>query len=226
MKRLFIGALCGACLLGLFLPDRCAAQKFRNDYYDTRRAAHDEEALPSGAVVFLGNSITEQGWWNVLFRDPKVVNRGIGGDNTFGMLDRLPGILAAQPSKIFLMAGINDITGGQSTETIAANIARMADMVHAEAPACRLYVQSVLPVSTKRLAYPYMKGHNARVAPLNERLRALCAERGWCTFVDLVPLVSDADGELRKELTKDGIHLQPAAYMLWRDHLRKQKYLR
>ena len=121
MKRLFIGALCGACLLGLFLPDRCAAQKFRNDYYDTRRAAHDEEALPSGAVVFLGNSITEQGWWNVLFRDPKVVNRGIGGDNTFGMLDRLPGILAAQPSKIFLMAGINDITGGQSTETIAAN---------------------------------------------------------------------------------------------------------
>lgn len=215
-------AVCAACVA----PATASAQKFRNAYYDTRRAAHDEEGIPRGAVVFLGNSITEQGWWNLLFKDKRVVNRGIGGDNTFGMLDRLPDILKSEPSKIFLMAGINDITGGQSPETIVANIARMADMIHEAAPACRLYIQSILPVSTKRLAYPYMTGHNAKVAQINPQLAALCAERAWCTFVDIAPLLSDADGELRPDLTKDGIHLHPAGYLIWTERLKRLKYLK
>ena len=142
------------------------------------------------------------------------------------MLDRLPDILKSEPSKIFLMAGINDITGGQSPETIVANIARMADMVHEAAPACRLYIQSILPVSTKRLAYPYMTGHNAKVAQINPQLAALCAERAWCTFVDIAPLLSDADGELRPDLTKDGIHLHPAGYLIWTERLKQLKYLK
>ena len=102
----------------------------------------------------------------------------------------------------------------------------MADMVHDAVPGCSLYIQSVLPVSTVRLAYPYMKGHNAKVAAVNARLRELCAERAWCTFVDIAPLLSDEKGELRKELTKDGIHLQPAGYVIWSDYLKKLKYLR
>lgn len=201
------------------------AQKFHNDYYDTRRAAYDEEGIPEGSVVFLGNSITEQGWWNMLFRT-RVVNRGIGGDNTFGMLDRLPDILAAHPTKIFLMAGVNDITGGQSVDTIAGNIARMADLVREQAPGCELYIQSVLPVSTKRLAYAYIKGHNPVIVRLNERLAELCAEREHCTFVNIAPLLADADGELRTELTKDGIHLYPEAYVIWTDYIKKHKYLK
>ena len=46
------------------------------------------------------------------------------------------------------------------------------------------------------------------------------------TFVDLVPLLSDADGELRIDLTKDGIHLHPVGYVIWTDYLKKQKYLK
>ena len=209
----------------LLAPLALHAQKFHNDYYDTRRAAHDAEGIPAGSVVFMGNSITEQGWWNMLFRTP-VVNRGIGGDNTFGMLDRLPDILAAQPTKIFLMAGVNDITGGQSVDTIAGNIARMADLVREQAPGCRLYIQSVLPVSAKRMAYAYMKGHNPIIARLNVRLAELCAGREGCTFVDIAPLLADADGELRTELTKDGIHLHPEAYVIWTECIKKHKYLK
>lgn len=45
-------------------------------------------------------------------------------------------------------------------------------------------------------------------------------------LVDIAPLLSDEKGELRKELTKDGIHLQPAGYVIWSDYLKKLKYLR
>lgn len=99
-------------LAALFAASGASAQKFHNAYYDTRRAAHDEEGLQQGAIVFLGNSITEQGWWSLLLKHGDVENRGIGGDNTFGMIDRLPDILKSKPRKIFLMAGINDLTGG------------------------------------------------------------------------------------------------------------------
>lgn len=226
MKRLFAITLCALCAGTLLLPAESRAQKFHNDYYDTRRAAHDEEPIPQGAVVFLGNSITEQGWWGQLFKSRPIVNRGIGGDNTFGMIDRLPDILKARPGKIFLMAGVNDLTGGQSVDTIIANIARMADMVHEAAPGCRLYIQSVLPISTKRLAYDYIKGHNPKIRQINVRLEELCAGKAWCTFVNVAPLLSDADGELRRELTKDGIHLYPEAYVIWTNYIKQLKYLK
>ena len=125
-----------------------------------------------------------------------------------------------------LMAGINDLTGGQPVDTIVMNITRMADMVHEAVPGCRLYIQSVLPVNTRRLAYPGLKGHNPQVRTLNARLVQLCDAKPWCTFVDLAPLLSDADGELRIDLTKDGIHLHPAGYVIWTDYLKKQKYLK
>ena len=180
MKRIVI-----LFLAALFAASGSSAQKFHNAYYDTRRAAHDEEGLQQGAIVFLGNSITEQGWWSLLLKRGDVENRGIGGDNTFGMIDRLPDILKSKPRKIFLMAGINDLTGGQPVDTIVMNITRMA-----------------------------------------ARLVRLCDAKPWCTFVDLAPLLSDADGELRIDLTKDGIHLHPAGYVIWTDYLKKQKYLK
>ena len=219
MKRIVI-----LFLAALFAASGASAQKFHNAYYDTRRAAHDEEGLQQGAIVFLGNSITEQGWWSLLLKRGDVENRGIGGDNTFGMIDRLPDILKSKPRKIFLMAGINDLTGGQPVDTIVMNITRMADMVHEAVPGCRLYIQSVLPVNTRRLAYPGLKGHNPQVRTLNARLVQLCDAKPWCTFVDLVPLLSDADGELRIDLTKDGIHLHPVGYVIWTDYLKNQKY--
>ena len=84
----------------------------------------------------------------------------------------------------------------------------------------------MLPGNTRRLAYPGLKGHNPQVRALNARLVRLCDAKPWCTFVDLAPLLSDADGELRIDLTKDGIHLHPAGYVIWTDYLKKQKYLK
>ena len=186
--------------------------------------------VKKGEIVFTGSSLCELFPINEMLQNVepriRVYNRGIGGDNTFGMIDRLPDILKSKPRKIFLMAGINDLTGGQPVDTIVMNITRMADMVHEAVPGCRLYIQSVLPVNTRRLAYPGLKGHNPQVRALNARLVQLCDAKPWCTFVDLAPLLSDADGELRIDLTKDGIHLHPVGYVIWTDYLKKQKYLK
>mgnify|MGYP006140392103 FL=1 len=63
---------------------------FAGPYY-LKRVAYFE-ALPEkkNAIVFLGNSITEVGQWSELFTDPNIINRGISGDVTYGVLNRLP----------------------------------------------------------------------------------------------------------------------------------------
>lgn len=220
MKRIAILLAALGCL------SAATAQQFHNAYYDARIAAHKLEGLAPEAIVFLGNSITEQGWWQVLIPGRKVENRGIGGDNTYGMLDRLPAILESRPRKIFLMAGINDLTAGRAVDEIAANIEKMAEMIHTACPDCLLYIQSVLPVNDSRLAYPAIKGKNPRVRELNARLRTLCDRTPWAAYVDLWPVVADSQGQLRLEYTKDGIHLHPAAYQAWVKHLKKEKLLK
>ena len=201
------------------------AQSGFGDYYDCRLAAHRKAGMPTGAIVWLGDSITEQGWWSFLSKEKGIVNRGIGGDNTRGMLARLPEILESAPRKIFLMAGVNDLSGNRPVEEVAANIRKMLEMVREAVPTCEVYLQSVITPNNDVLAYPYAKGKQAQTHARNGRLKAMCDE-GLATWVDLASLLHNEKGELREELTKDGIHLHAEAYVIWVDHLKKMKYLR
>ncbi len=76
---------------------------------DVNGSAAAEASADKSGVVMFGNSITEFGDWKRLFGDSGVVNRGIAGDNTFGMLDRLSEVIGRRPAKLFVEAGINDI---------------------------------------------------------------------------------------------------------------------
>ncbi|OFY40042.1 MAG: GDSL family lipase [Bacteroidetes bacterium GWF2_40_14] len=228
MKKLF----CLLCVTILALSFTVATaqetkkeSKFGGLYYETRRTAHNQEGLPEGSVVFMGNSITEQGWWNMLFKVKNIVNRGIGGDNTYGMVDRMPEILASRPQKVFLMAGINDISLGFPQDTIVSNIRKMVKMSRKMAPSCKFYVQSVLPLNENRLAFPLVKGKNPVVRDLNSRLKTMCEEEG-IMFLDIASLLSDPNGDLRIELTKDGLHIHSQAYVIWADYLKRSGLLK
>ncbi len=206
----------------IFSP--AVAQSGFGDYYDCRFAAHQKEGMPHGAIVWLGDSITEQGWWDFLSDEEKIVNRGIGGDNTRGMLARLDEILAFEPRKIFFMGGVNDLSGNRPVEEVAENIAQIVEMIRREVPSCEIYLQSLIPLNEDVLAYPYARNKKAQVVELNRRLKALCDE-GKAIWVDVAALLVNERGEVREELTKDGIHLHPEAYRIWVDHLKKMNYL-
>ena len=48
----------------------------------------------------------------------------------------------------------------------------------------------------------------------------MLAQRHGATYVDLWPVFADAAGAIRKELTKDNLHLSTAGYLAWADVLR------
>ena len=219
MKRYII------LLFALVTSVAAMAQSGFGAYYDCRLTAHRKAGIPTGAIVWMGDSITEQGWWSYLTKERNIINLGIGGDTTPGMLARLPEVLEAQPSKIFLMGGVNDLSGNRPVEEIADNVRKMLVMVKERAPKCVVYLQSIITPNDDVIAYPYAAGKQKQTAELNEHYKALCDE-GLAVWVDLRPLLHNEKGEVREELTKDGIHIHPEAYRIWVDHLKKMKYLR
>ena len=190
--------------------------KYSTFYYQ-RATLFEMLPVDSDDIVFLGNSITNGAEWSELFNDPRVKNRGISGDTTDGVYDRLAAIVSGRPKKIFLMIGINDVSRGRTTAEISGGIRAIAERIAAESPSTRLYLQSLLPVND---CYGKFEGHTSRyrqVAEINAEIQKIATDLG-AVYVDLYTRFAEPDsGKMRPELTNDGLHLLGAGYMLWRE---------
>jgi lysophospholipase L1-like esterase len=197
---------------------------YNNTYYQGRMELFANLPAPKHATVFLGNSITERGMWHELVPGKVIMNRGIGGDNTFGVLARLDAIVASQPKKIFLLIGVNDMFRKLPYEVTINNYKRIITRIKKGSPKTTVYIQSVLPINEDLTTVPYAVGRNAMVTELNRQIKELAAKENL-TYINLHPLFADEQGKLKKELTMDGVHLKPAAYKLWVSFLKEQNYL-
>jgi lysophospholipase L1-like esterase len=167
------------------------------------------EPLDAGDVVFLGDSLTGDCPWSELFENRHLKNRGIGGDTTQGVLDRLNSITKAKPSKIFLMIGINDLANGFSESAILDNYRQILLRIMEGSPETSIYVQSILPTNA-------LKGHNHEViTALNSRLSQTCNELG-ANFIDLYSRFVK-DRHLNEAYTYDGLHLNGSGYHVWKE---------
>ena len=167
-------------------------------------------------IIFLGNSITDGAEWSELFQSPRVKNRGISGDTTWGVYDRLHTILKGKPRKIFLLIGINDIGRGQNNQYVIDGIERIVKRIKKEAPRTKLYVQSILPVNP---IYGKFGGHTSqwrRIPTINQAIREI-TEREGVTYIDLFSAFADSEGKMNKELTNDGLHLLGQGYETWKN---------
>lgn len=197
---------------------------YNNSYYQQRMELFRVLPDQKNAILFLGNSITERGPWQELLPGKPVVNRGIGGDNTFGLLARLDSHLLIKPKVIFLLIGINDIGRGLPTEVSANNYRRIVDRILAICPKAKLYLQSILPMNEKILTAAYLKNKKDKVIALNNAIQKIAAERNL-TYINLHELFADPQGELYANMTLDGIHLRPAAYAKWVEFLKARRFL-
>ncbi|TZF81836.1 GDSL family lipase [Pedobacter sp. BS3] len=199
---------------------------YANYYYQQRVEYFNKMPHQKNEVVFLGNSITERGEWQEILSGYKypIVNRGVGGDNSFGILARMDEILAAKPRAIFLMDGINDQFRKLPYDVSINNYKRIIEKIKRQSPETKIYIESALPINEDMTKEPYTKGRNVLVPGLNERIRQL-AEQEHITFIDICPLFQDEQGKLKKEVTPDGVHLVPSAYITWVEFLKNKHYL-
>ncbi|WP_228098920.1 GDSL-type esterase/lipase family protein [Pedobacter sp. MC2016-24] len=199
---------------------------YANSYYQQRVEYFNQMSIPKNAIIFLGNSITERGeWQEILSGSPyPIINRGVGGDNSFGILARMDRILKAKPHSIFLMDGINDLFRKLPNEVSVNNYRRIVRLIKLKSPKTKIYIESALPINEEMTKEPYTKGRNKLVPLLNEKIKAMALEE-QITYINICPVFQDEAGNLKKEITPDGVHLKASAYMDWVAYLKAQKYL-
>ena len=190
-------------------------------HYFGRKSIYESLPDEENEIIFLGDSITDDGPWSELFKDLKIKNRGLPGDRTDGVLDRLPEVLASSPKKIFLMIGYNDLSKGVKMETILLNYEEILQTIKAQSPATQIYIQSVLPVNDH-----FYKGRvrNQNVIELNRHLKKL-SKKFNTHYLDLYADFKDADLQLRADFAgQDGLHLNGKAYLKWKTIVENQVY--
>ncbi len=181
-------------------------------YYAGKIKEFNAMKLPEGSIVFLGDSITEFVNFDEFLPAYHVINRGIAGDTTSGILRRLGEVISLRPRKLFLLIGTNDIGMDILTAPIVRNIREIVSRVQAKSPETRIYLQAIFPTRGN------VNRHNALIQELNAEIKAIAQEK-HCTFIDLYPLLLDSDGELAEEYTIDGLHLSDSGNARWMAHI-------
>ncbi|QUW21304.1 hypothetical protein JSQ81_16060 [Sporosarcina sp. Marseille-Q4063] len=180
-----------------------------DDYYNTRLSIFKESE--GKAIVFLGDSLTDNNEWAEAFPDSNVGNQEIGDDTTSGVLYRLRETTNLKPSKIFIMIGINDLIDGVSRDVILNNYTSIIEEIRKDSPNTEVYIQSLLPTNSDMT---YKKIDQDDILWLNDNLRKLASDHGH-TYINLYSLFEDGNNKLDERWTIDGVHLNGSGYVEW-----------
>ena len=216
------------CFLLLALPSY--AQKTWDtipnmpQHYLERIAIFKNEPIVTGKIIFLGNSITEGANWKKLLKDSTIVNRGVSGDITFGVLNRLDDVIKRKPSKLFVLIGINDLYKGIPAEVVLQNVFTLVRMIKSGSPKTQLFIQSILPVNKTFKNFPKGYDQEDHITIVNGQLKKLSKHFGY-TYVDLYNQFTNTNLQLEEKYSFDGLHLNASGYAHWVELLKNAKYL-
>ena len=197
----------------------------------TQGAAVTPTSADSRTLVILGASYA-QGWGSpALPGYARVVNRGVAGEETGGMLKRFPAdVVAARPQAVLIWGHVNNITRARPEGIEAAKQAAREDYraMHAAARAAGIDVIFATEIpwtqpggfletlygwyAAIRGKTSYAERVSAHVAEVNGWLRDLCRREG-CRVLDFERVFADEDGTRKSDYgAADGSHITRAGY--------------
>ena len=124
------------------------------------------------SIVMLGDSLTAYANWNVLLQRLDVLNYGIEGDVSAGLLQRVEDS-NLHGKTIFIMIGLNDISNHGPVNKINDNVLKIVSKLGADNT---VYLQSTLMTRSGAL--------NAQIGELNDVGKRTCSVNK-CRFIDL-----------------------------------------
>ncbi|NPV89340.1 MAG: GDSL family lipase [Firmicutes bacterium] len=161
--------------------------------------------MTSTKIVCLGDSITwgfpygpEYSWVHLVAQrnDLDMINRGVNGDTTEGMLYRFPfQVVEKKPTHVVILGGANDIIIRESLDRIQYNLEK-------------IWEESVKHGITPVLGLPIPLGWaepERRMARLRGWIKGFAEDKGALT-IDFASAFFQGDGEIRHDLLLDGGH--------------------
>ena len=223
-------------LSGLY-PDSTAVIKYQLDwqrnFYKKKIKEYRDHPIGKNKIVFLGNSITySMRHWDKKFNVKNIVNRGISGDYSDGILERLDEIIYYKPLAVFFLIGLNDFFDdnttrpGRTPEYVAKNILTAAKTIKQGSPETKIFIQTIMPINNRQyldekpqvnfLWSTYYPSVNQQINATNKILK----ENHEFEIIDLHPLYLNNDQSMKRDLSKDGVHLNENGYNIWIDRVK------
>lgn len=175
------------------------------------------EKVVDNNYLFLGDSITEQYDLKKYYKDYPVVNSGVSGDFTSSIVENMKKrVYDYNPSKVFLLIGINDLRNGKDVSEIVSNTKEIIKLIKENRPYSEIYLESIYPINKTdddkiSDSVRDIEFGNEKIIEVNDLLKVLAKDEK-ITYVDLYNKLVDDDGNLNISYTKDGLHISSEGY--------------
>jgi len=170
-------------------------------------------AFCQSGTVFLGDSMM-YGFENFSqFLPTQVVNLAVTTSKTSSVVQTVSTAAKYNPKSIFIMSGINDVSDG-SLVTVVDNYESILGTAQATSPKATVYVQALFPVNWTAFPAKYSIS-NQDIGIFNSAIYNVVKTKSNAVWLDFAPSFKDSSGNLRKELSSDGLHLNQAGYEIW-----------
>ena len=218
LKKRYLIPLCAVVLalialavvyFAVILPEKREEERrneiFRGYYnakleqYARENAEYDDYEVD---VAFIGDSLTDGYDLSTYYPQYVTANRGIGGDTTYGLQERLQVSLYDLKPKVVVM-----LIGANNMDTMLQNYESILQDLRQNLPDSKIVLLSLTAMGGEHW------GRKNQLAAYNNVSIKLLAERYDYEFVDLYSVLYDVSiGEVYEGYTTDGGHFTPLGY--------------
>lgn len=208
------------CYSGYGWQNASEFSQYKNLWQEMRERYKKENiAKGSAKVVIVGNSLVHLFTPELLSREfpgYDIVNRGIGGDMTETLLERLPGdVFVLKPEIIIIEIGGNDLIQGKCLSFVENNIHKIIQTTKKSLPRVKIIFLSVPPTGVPTI--------NSITPVFNQFLSRMPMEYSNVFYVDTWQYMRDPDlPTIKKDFLRerDRLHFNENGYLIWGKLLR------
>ena len=169
-------------------------------------------------LLFLGDSMVElfpESVFKESFQGFRADRYGISGDTVEHLIWRLEKgeLRGLHPKVVVLMIGTNN-AGIHSHVEIGQGIQRVVHLIHQELPKTHILLMNVFPAGKEPKT-----GYRRQLRCINQAIKPL-DQLAFVTTLEFGAMLLTEEGEFRKDLTSDFLHLNPKGYRLFAAKLR------
>lgn len=185
-----------------------------------------KEEIINPNILMLGDSITELYNLNEFYgEDELIVNSGISGNRVDDILDNLKSrVYTYNPSKIFLLIGINDILwDGSSEDYVYDKTIELVEHIHEKLPNTQIYIESIYPCNERinDFSDADLDYLTSTVEGVNSKLKSYSENNDYIKYIDLYSKLVNEENKFDSKYTNDGLHPNQEGYQLITDILKK-----
>ena len=119
--------------------------------------------------------------------------------------------------KVYICVGVNELGTGNTVTFYNAYVSLIEKIRHYQ-PEAIIYVQGIMHVSEKKGSKD-VTYNNTNIIDKNKAIATL-ANGHDIFYLDMNETVCDGNGNLRSDLTNDGVHLEAQYYVIWEDYIK------